>query len=114
MMAMKYAAQKQAIEAEMSNAIRSREAGNEGRARVCARRAAGLAAAIYYEQWSPQAVGKSAYDLIKWLGEREELDVSLRAAAQRLIQKVRVDHTLPHQQDPLSDARTLISAFLQD
>jgi hypothetical protein len=114
MVIMKIDEQKMAIEAEMADAIRSRSAGNEGRARVCARRAAGLATAVYYEKCMHVPAGKSAYDLIKWIGNRDELDLSVRAAAQRLIQKVTPDHTLPHQQDPLTDARLLISSILQD
>ncbi|MGH2523812.1 MAG: hypothetical protein ACRDH2_15005, partial [Anaerolineales bacterium] len=40
----------EAIEKELARAQEAREAGNEGQARVCARRAAGLAIRAWYQQ----------------------------------------------------------------
>jgi len=91
------------IESELKQAREAQAAGNAGRARVCARRAAGMA----IREWS----GKSG-DALKQLG-RLQMDnaapENVREAAQRLSTKVQVDHTLPFESDPIEDARVIIT-----
>jgi hypothetical protein len=94
------------IEAELSYARAAREHGKEGRARVCARRAAGWAVAARY----PGIARHGALGLLRWLqvsGPEE-----LREAAQRLVVSVDLDHQLPHEQDPLLDAEQIVNTLI--
>jgi hypothetical protein len=101
------------IEAEFSDAHSSRADGNEGRARVCARRAAGLAIGQYYEHCLEKPSPTSAYVLLQWFSERAEIPQDLRDAASRLIVRVTPEYKLPHFEDPLEDARFLVKAILE-
>lgn len=89
----------------MLEAAASRSRGNEGRARVCARRAVGAALAL---RWSlgPQA---NAYQLLMRAAADSGLPPDVRQAAQRLTRRVTEAHRLPHDEDPLDDARALLA-----
>jgi len=100
------------VEAELRAAESARTAGNEGRARVCARRAAGLAAGAYLTGRGQPARGASAYDRLRRLESAAGLAEDLRRAAARLTARVDAHHRLPHEQDPLEDARLLIAGLL--
>ena len=100
------------IEAEFAAARESRAAGNEGRARVCARRAAGLALGIYYAKSLDESPPQSVYKLLQWFSLREEIPQELRDAAKRLIVRVTTEFDLPHSQDPLHDARLIAEVIL--
>jgi len=96
------------VETELAQAQKAREAGNEGQARVCARRAAGIAIREWYKRrWGSAWQG----DALKQL-QRLQADVlvpeNVRAAAQRLTTKVDLDHKLPFEDDPIEDARGII------
>jgi hypothetical protein len=95
------------IAAEMRQAIASRAAGNEGRARVCARRAAGFGLSV--------AQGGSnrpnAYDLLRQAADDRALPAPVRQAAARLGVRVTQAHRLPHAEDPLADARLILEAL---
>ncbi len=101
------------IGAEMRAAEAARSAGNEGRARVCARRAAGLAAGRYLMRNGMGAHGSSAYDRLRRLQRAAGLADDLRRAAGRLTVRVGESHHLPHADDPLEDARRLIAGLLE-
>lgn len=88
----------------MLEAAACRSRGKEGRARVCARRAVGAALAL---RWSagPQV---NAYQLLLRAAADTGLPPELRQAAQRLTRRVTEAHRLPHDEDPLEDARSLL------
>lgn len=94
------------IQAELRYARAAREHGKEGRARVCARRAAGWAVAARY----PDRPEKSALNLLRWLAAAGPAE--LREPAGRLLVGVNVDHQLPHPQDPLEDAESIIGSLI--
>ena len=102
------------IDQEIQMAEESRQKGNEGRARVCARRAAGIAIGIYFEVMTKASAPKSAYSLLQWLSEQGQKDLEIRRAAQRLTVRVSPDHTLPHPEDPIADARLIIDGLDHD
>jgi hypothetical protein len=101
------------IEAEMLAARQARAAGKEGRARVCARRAAGHAIRGYREAIGLTGPDHSAYFLLHWIASLADVDHALRASAERLAARVTPDHVLPHPQDPLADANLLIEGLLR-
>jgi len=57
------------IEAEFEKAEGARRRGNEGQARVCARRAAGIAIREYLTRRGARPLIISAYDLLKLVKE---------------------------------------------
>lgn len=102
------------IHAEMDRATEARANGNEGQARVCARRAAGWAVGIFGQKRLGEESRWHAYQNLIWLQSQEKISVDLREAAIRLTTRVDVDHALPHTEDPLEDARMIITALLPD
>lgn len=109
---MKLAGIKKKIAGELRMAEVSREEGNEGRARVCARRAAGVAIGYFYELITGDPAPKNAYNLLHWLSAHNEIDSVVRDAARRLTVRVTPEHTLPHAEDPIADAQVIIDALL--
>jgi len=82
---------------------------NPGRARVCARRAAGWAIRAWYQQRDgPGWSGDALKQLIR-LRADPAVPAALHAAAERLTAKVDLEHQLPFTNDPLEDARGIIA-----
>jgi hypothetical protein len=92
---------------EYQRAWEARRQGREGRARVCARRAAGWALPPHGSQPSVNVLRR-----LEALAGDPAAPVELRQAAERLITHLTPDHQLPHPQDPLDDARRIIEAYL--
>jgi hypothetical protein len=99
------------IEVELENAERARMAGNEGRARVCARRAAGIAARNFLARHALPQRDKSALTAIQALAEFPGLAPDLRTAALHLVTRVTEEFTLPVDADLIADARKLIGGL---
>lgn len=101
------------IEAELAQAQKAREAGNEGQARVCARRAAGIAT----REWYRRRLGMGWHgDALKQLQRLQADPLApeiVRKAAQRLTTRVDFDHTLPFEDDPIEDARGIVEFVSQ-
>ncbi|MGA9533371.1 MAG: hypothetical protein WBR18_11700 [Anaerolineales bacterium] len=98
---------------ELQAAHQAREQGNEGKARVCARRAAGWAISLRYDD-PKTSVPVSAYRVLQWFQVQDFVPQRLKLAAARLTTQINEGHNLPHQQDPLEDARNLVEAMLAD
>lgn len=96
------------IQRELELAERARREGREGRARVCARRAAGWSIGPFYQRSTGSPPSRSAIQLLRWYHENPEAPAELRAAAERLTTPVGEDHRHPYPEDPLQDARTLV------
>lgn len=103
----------EAINLEFENALTSRREGNEGKARVCARRATGLAIRVHYEELEESIPTTNSLLILKWFADQPQFSDELRKAASRLTVHVTADHNLPHQEDPLADAKFLINAMLE-
>ncbi|MBN2388218.1 MAG: hypothetical protein JXB85_14470 [Anaerolineales bacterium] len=96
---------RQQSEEELIRAQAARHAGNEGRARVCARRAAGLAARDFLSRRGIPA--HSAYQALQTLTAFPGLPADLLSAAADLTLRVDADFRLPPNVDPLAAARLL-------
>ncbi len=99
------------IQAELKKAEEARARGNEGRARVCARRAAGLAARQYLARQGQSVRTPSAYDLLTLLAENAHLSADLRQAAAYLTLRVDEEFRLPAQVDLIAEAKKLVTAL---
>ena len=100
------------IESELENAERARQAGNEGRARVCARRAAGIAARDFLARQGIRLRDRSALTALRSLAEFPGLAPDLRTCALHLVTRVTVEFTLPVDADLIADARQLIGGLV--
>lgn len=96
------------IERELIQARQAQAEGNPGKARVCARRAAGLAIRAYYQRREGPGWGGDAMTQLKRLQADESVPEPVRQAAARLTTKVDLEHTLPFEEDPVEDARGII------
>ena len=101
----------QAIEAELKNAEIARLTGNEGRARVCARRAAGIAARGFLTRHGVRARKDSAYEAVKTLAAYPGLAPDLQSAAVHLTTHVTEEFNLPAAADLIAEARKLIGGL---
>jgi hypothetical protein len=95
-------------------AEKARAEGNEGRARVCARRAAGIAVREYFKRQGRQVPGSSAYDLLNSLVESPDTSPELKQFASDLTLRVSEDFTLPVDIDLVAESRLLCNALLPD
>ena len=101
------------IEAELAQAGRARAAGNEGMARVCARRAAGIAVRAFFLAHGQPVRSTSAVDLLEQLRLDRALPQEVRSVAEHLLQRVTPDYQLPIPADLLAETAWLV-AILQD
>jgi len=94
------------IESEFEKAEQARARGNEGQARVCARRAAGIAIREYLTRQGIRPPSVSAYDLLNLLKEDPSLPADLRLIADHLTLRVNEEFKLPVNADLIAEART--------
>jgi hypothetical protein len=92
---------------ELDSAERARLAGNEGRARVCARRAAGMAAQTFLTRHRVRTDGANFYNALLALSQFPRLTPDLKTAVAHLTLRVNETFSLPPDVDLIADARTL-------
>ena len=97
------------IDHELAAAREAQAAQNPGRARVCARRAAGWAVRAWYQAREGSGWGGDAMKQLTRLRADAGVPEAVRQAATRLLTKVDLDHTLPFDDDPVEDARRIIA-----
>ncbi len=95
------------IEEELARAESARARRNEGQARVCARRAAGIAAREYLKQTGVAVRTTSAYEHLKLLADQSRLAPDLRRAAVHLTLRVTEEFKLPVKVDLIDEAKRL-------
>jgi HEPN domain-containing protein len=96
------------IQRELEAARLAREAGKEGQARVCARRAAGLAAQAYLTRHGQPAGGPSALQALGELAAAPYAPERARLAAARLTERVNAAFSLPAGIDLIEEAQLLL------
>lgn len=103
---------KEEFESEIRRALEVRARGNEGQARVCARRAAGAAIREYLTRRGRPVPSPSAYDLLNLIASDETLDPALRQSAVYLSMRVTEEFKLPVAVDLVVEARRLADLLL--
>jgi hypothetical protein len=101
------------INSELEKAQAARARGNEGQARVCARRAAGIAAREYLERQGVRPPSLSAYDLLNLLKEDPRLSTNLKSIADHLTIRVTEAFKLPVDADLIAEARTFCEGLIK-
>jgi hypothetical protein len=93
------------IEAEFVHALSSRQEGNEGRARVCARRAAGIAARDFLTRHGVRS--RNQYEALLTLAEFPGLPPEIQQSASHLTRRVTESFSLPVEVDLIAEARKI-------
>jgi hypothetical protein len=110
---------KEAIEGELAQAAAARQRGNEGMARVCARRAAGWAIQVYLGKRGIDLHTTSVLEHFRYLQADQGTAPELQPLLAHLIQpklrpNIEEDSYFPVGIDLLADANQLIVALFPD
>ena len=101
------------IEEEFKRAEQARANNNEGQARVCARRAAGIAIREYLTRKGIHPPSTSSYDLLNLIKDDPLLSLDLRLIAEHLTLRVTEEFKLPVDADLVAEAHTLCDELLK-
>jgi hypothetical protein len=100
--------QKEAF-AEINAARNALQAGLPGRARVAARRAAGIAL-VEYNHWDAFSMEtQNYYDLLMAFSNQTDIPEEMHEVVRRLCQRVNDQHALPDHFDLVADAEKIIA-----
>lgn len=102
------------IDQEFEKAKQARGRKNEGQARVCARRAAGIAIREYLTRQGVRPPSTSAYDLLNLLKDDPSLSPDLKRIADHLTLRVTEEFKLPVDVDLIAEARTFCEELLKE
>jgi len=102
------------IKEELLLAKQSRLEGNEGRARVCARRAAGAAVKEHLVKMGITQKQENAIQSLQILAQMETLPARVQEAVEWLVQRVNQDHNLPPEVDLIYEAGVVIKYIETD
>lgn len=100
------------IQAEFDKAEEARARGNEGQARVCARRAAGIAIREYLRRQGIRPPSVSAYDLLNQIKQDSELPPALQEIVGHLTLRVNEEFKLPVEADLIAESRRFCQELL--
>ena len=96
------------VQEELLLAKQSRQEGNQGRARVCARRAAGAAAQAYFLEVDLLPKGESVMKSLVRLGDLDQIPDRVKEAVKWLVERVDEDHSFPPGVDLIQEAGIVI------
>ncbi len=97
---------------ELDMAKSARLNGNEGRARVCARRAAGHVAGEYIVRNQITFDSESALERLKYLGSSPEINSMQRETISHFLVHTTPEHQLPIDADLIADVELLARKLL--
>jgi hypothetical protein len=97
------------IEQELAAAQAAQQDGNNGKARVCARRAVALATDLWLAQLPAPRWRGDAMAQLRHIQQDASLPLPIRQAAERLSTPVTRQHTAPFTTDPVADAKLIIT-----
>ena len=96
------------IDHELSAAEQAWKSGNEGKARVCARRAVALASESWLARLADSLWRGDAMEHLRRIQQHEAFPLAVRQAAERLTTAVTKRHEAPFTSDPIGDARLIV------
>lgn len=102
------------IEQELAAAAVAWKDANEGKARVCARRAVARATEEWMERRRARPWRGDAMEHLRQIQQDASFPLPVREAAERLSTKVTQRQTAPFTTDPISDAKLIIAHFSTD
>lgn len=102
------------IQIEFERAAQARANGNEGQARVCARRAAGIAIRDYLTRKATPLPSRAAHDLLNFIKDEAALPPDLKRVADHLTLRVTEEFKLPIEADLIAKAKLLCNWLLKN
>lgn len=99
---------------ELEAAERARAAGNEGMARVCARRAAGIVVAEYLRIQGIELKTPSAYDYLRYLSQAPDIPFDVKTVVDHFLTRVTPDYRLPVEVDLIAETRWLRQRLMSE
>ncbi len=100
------------IRKELRTAENALEAENQGMARVCARRAAGIAVAFWLLSHARDGWGIDAMNRLRALQHEDSMPAAVQEAAFRLTSRVTAEFISPHLSNPVADSKIIICHLL--
>jgi hypothetical protein len=97
------------IEQELAAAQAAQQDGNDGKARVCARRAVALATDVWLARLPMPLWRGDAMAQLRHIQQNASFPLPIRQAAERLSTPVTRQHTAPFTTDPIADAKLIIT-----
>ena len=97
------------IERELAAAEAALKADNDGKARVCARRAVALAAEAWLARSPARQWRGDAMEYLRQIQQETLFPLPIRQAAERLSTSVSRRQAAPFTTDPIGDARLIIA-----
>lgn len=97
---------------EIARAEAARGKGNEGMARVCARRAAGHIIREFLKRRDFAAGTTNAFSLIQIVQSSPELSPEIKEVASHFLLRITPEHALPVEADLIEEARWLARELL--
>ena len=101
------------IEKELRAAREAAVERNEGKVRVCSRRAAGAAIAGYLAHHPGNDWGSDALRQLQHLSDEASFPKEIRDAAARLTTRITDKFQYPFSTDPVADARLIADHFIR-
>lgn len=98
--------------AELDRAHEARRSGNEGMARVCARRAVGWLLGEYFSRRGIRFQSPSAYERLKFLIGLDGVPDDVKRVAGHFTIRITPDHALPIDADLIQEAHWLREKLL--
>ncbi len=102
------------IEQELRKAAEGLQSGNDGLARVCARRAVSIAMHQWVNQQDKATSQGDAIHQLRTIQKHPTFPLPIKEAAQRLLTKVTEQQQLPITTDPITDARIILDHLKSD
>ena len=97
------------IEQELAAAQAAQQDGNDGKVRVCARRAVARATESWLARLPLPLWRGDAMEHLRQIQQYESFPLPIRQAAERLSTSVTRQHAAPFTTDPVADARLIIA-----
>jgi hypothetical protein len=99
---------------EVEHALAARLKGNEGMARVCSRRAAGIVIGEYLHRLGYSDSTHSAYERLSFFNNLPDIDPKYKDIINHFLLQVSMDHKLPLEADLISDVVWLEKTLLSE
>ena len=97
---------------EINDAESARKRGNEGKARVCARRAAGIVIREYFNRNEIHTSEMGAYSLLKKMTSLPHISEDVRETVHHFIVRITPQKQMPIDADLISDAYWLAERLI--
>jgi len=99
-------------ELEIQHAFSARANGNEGKARVCARRAAGVIIGEYLSRRGYKRLYPSAYERLSLFNSLPDVDEHIKVITNHFLLKVDLERKLPVDIDLIDEAQSMLKILL--